>query len=321
MTRAMGAAGPEVPAYTGHRGLAAGRHRCSSKLDEVFAGRRRFDLGVPRVLRWRHYAHTRRRQAARSRADRWSACAWASRSGGRLVYLAALSLRVGGSGATEVMTFRGDDRFVADYLRLELLSRLTAADVRFLTRTSVLDRMCGGLCDAVLGRNDSASLLESLERSNRFLVPLGRTRTWYRYHHLFRDLLRGELQHREPEIAPVLNSRAMDGCHANALREPALQYAHEAGNLDAATRLIEQLALPTYFGISPSHRSASACSSHATPSRATRWRSTASSASRPEPRRSSAPWNSACWRTPCTRPEPRPHCRADRRRSRPRRRP
>jgi LuxR family maltose regulon positive regulatory protein len=164
------------------------------------------------------------------------------------LYLAALSLRAGASGATEVRTFSGDDRFVADYLRLELLSRLTAEDVRFLTRTSVLDRMCGGLCDAVLERNDSASVLESLERFNRFLVPLDRTRTWYRYHHLFRDLLRSELQHREPEIAPELNRRAMDWCHAKALREPALQYAHEAGDIDAATRLIEQLALPTYFG-------------------------------------------------------------------------
>jgi LuxR family maltose regulon positive regulatory protein len=163
------------------------------------------------------------------------------------LYLAALSLRAGSSGAREVRAFSGDDRFVADYLRLELLSRLTAEDVRFLTRTSVLDRMGGGLCDAVLERNDSASVLESLERSNRFLVPLDRTRTWYRYHQLFRDLLRSELQHREPQIAPELNRRAMDWCHANTLREAALQYAHEAGETDAATRLIEQLALPTYF--------------------------------------------------------------------------
>ncbi len=120
--------------------------------------------------------------------------------------------------------------------------------MRFLTRTSVLDRMCGGLCDAVLERHDSAIVLESLERSNRFLVPLDRSRTWYRYHHLFRDLLRSELQHREPEIAPELNSRATAWCQTNRLAEAALQYAHEAGETDAAARLIEQLALPTYFG-------------------------------------------------------------------------
>ena len=75
--------------------------------------------------------------------------------------------------------------------------------------------MCGGLCDAVLGRKDSASHLESLERANRFLVPLDHTRTWYRYHHLFRDLLRSELEHREPELAPELRRQAMAWCEAN----------------------------------------------------------------------------------------------------------
>jgi LuxR family transcriptional regulator, maltose regulon positive regulatory protein len=161
------------------------------------------------------------------------------------LYLAALSLREGGSQA--VQTFSGDDRFVADYLRLEILSRLTDDDVRFLTRTSVLDRMCGELCDAVLDRSDSAIVLESLERSNRFLVPLDRSRTWYRYHHLFRDLLRSELQRREPELAPELNRRAMEWCQANGLLEPALYYGHEAGETDAVTRLVELLTQPTYF--------------------------------------------------------------------------
>jgi LuxR family maltose regulon positive regulatory protein len=161
------------------------------------------------------------------------------------LYLAALSIRQGGTQA--VQTFSGDDRFVADYLRLELLSRLTDDDVRFLTRTSVLDQLCGGLCDAVLDRNDSAIVLESLERSNRFLVPLDRSRTWYRYHHLFRDLLRSELRHREPELVPELNRRAMEWCQANGLLEPALHYGHAAGDLDAVTWLVERLALPTYF--------------------------------------------------------------------------
>ena len=163
------------------------------------------------------------------------------------LYLAALSLRAGGSAADGAWTFRGNDRFVADYLRLELLSRLTAKDVQFLTRSSVLDRMCGGLCDAVLGRHDSAAVLESLERSNRFLVPLDRTRTWFRYHHLFRDLLRSELQQREPEIAPELNRRAADWCRANGLPEAALHYAHAGGDTDAVTRLFEELILPTYY--------------------------------------------------------------------------
>jgi len=107
--------------------------------------------------------------------------------------------------------------------------------------------MCGGLCDAVLGGSDSAGVLESLERSNRFLVPLDRTRTWYRYHHLFRDLLRSELEQREPEVVPELNRRAMAWCQANGMLEPALHYAHVAEETDAVTGLFEQLVLPTYY--------------------------------------------------------------------------
>jgi LuxR family maltose regulon positive regulatory protein len=160
------------------------------------------------------------------------------------LYLAALSLQAGGSG---VSTFSGDDRFVADYLRFELLSRMTDEEVRFLTHTSVLGRMCGGLCDAVMEGADSAGVLESLERKNRFVVPLDRTRTWYRYHHLFRDLLRSELEHREPDLAPELHRRAMLWCQANGMLEPALHYARAAGDADAVTRIFEQLVLPTYY--------------------------------------------------------------------------
>ena len=163
------------------------------------------------------------------------------------LYLAALSLQAGGSGAGGVHTFGGDDRFVADYLRSELLSRLPAEEVRFLTHTSVLDQMCGGLCDAVLGGTDSAGVLESLERSNRFLVPLDRTWTWYRYHHLFREMLRSELEHREPALVSELNRRAMAWSEAHGMLEPALQYAHAAGDIDAVTGLFEQLVLPTYY--------------------------------------------------------------------------
>ncbi len=107
--------------------------------------------------------------------------------------------------------------------------------------------MCGGLCDAVLGRQDSATVLESLERSNHFVVPLDRRRTWYRYHHLFRDLLRSELERREPGIAPELQRRAMAWCEANGELEPALHYAHAAGDTDAMTRLFEELIMATYY--------------------------------------------------------------------------
>ena len=163
------------------------------------------------------------------------------------LYLAALSLQAGASGTEGARGFSGDDRFVADYLRLELLSRLTADEVRFLTRTAVLDRMCGGLCDAILGRGDSARVLESLERSNRFLVPLDRSRTWYRYHHMFRDLLLSELEQRDAELVAELNRRAMEWCIANGTSETAIQYGHRAGETDAVVRLIESEALPAWY--------------------------------------------------------------------------
>jgi LuxR family transcriptional regulator, maltose regulon positive regulatory protein len=163
------------------------------------------------------------------------------------LYLAALSLRAGASDPEGARAFSGDDRFVADYLRLELLSRMTAEEVRFLTHTSVLDRICGGLCNALLQRSDSAGVLESLERSNRFLVPLDRRRHWYRYHHLFRDLLRSELERREPGLALELNRRAMEWCVANEMPEAAIHYGHEAGEIDAVARLVEVLTPPTYY--------------------------------------------------------------------------
>ena len=162
------------------------------------------------------------------------------------LYLAALAFQAGAFSAGGAQAFSGDDRFVADYLRLELLSRLTADEVRFLTHTAVLDRMCGGLCDAVLERSDSARVLESLERSNRFLVPLDRSRTWYRYHHLFRDLLRSELDRSEPDVGAILNRRAMDWCMANGFAEAAVLYGHAAGDTATVASLVDKLALPLY---------------------------------------------------------------------------
>ena len=115
------------------------------------------------------------------------------------LYLAALSMQAGAPSSASAAGFTGDDRFVSDYFRLELLSRLPAAEAQFLKHTSVLDRMCGGLCDAVLETTRSAHTLETLERTNCFVVPLDRRGEWYRYHHLFGELLRNELERSEPE--------------------------------------------------------------------------------------------------------------------------
>ena len=112
-------------------------------------------------------------------------------------------------------TFRGDDPYLSDYLRTELLARLPADELRFLTRTSVLEQLSGALCDAVLEAGGSAELLASLERSNHFVVALDRAQQWYRYHHLFRDLLRLELERSEPDLAQELLARASEWSEAN----------------------------------------------------------------------------------------------------------
>jgi LuxR family transcriptional regulator, maltose regulon positive regulatory protein len=164
------------------------------------------------------------------------------------LYLAALSIKAGAAGATSVGAFTGDDRFVADYFRFELLDRLPTAEATFLQHTSVLDRMCGGLCDSVLQTTQSAEMLESLGRTNGFVVPLDRRGEWYRYHHLFRQLLRNELERREPEVVRELNARAMAWCIANDLMEEAVVYGQAAGETDTVAALLDALALPLYYG-------------------------------------------------------------------------
>jgi LuxR family maltose regulon positive regulatory protein len=156
------------------------------------------------------------------------------------LYLAALAIRAGGLGAKSSATFAGSDRLVADYLRSELLAHLSPDEARFLTRTAVLERMSGPLCDAVLESSGSGAILESLERSNHFLVPLDRDRQWYRYHHLFQELLRAELEQAEPELAPRVLGRAREWCATHGELEAAFGYAQAAGDVDGAAKLFEQ---------------------------------------------------------------------------------
>jgi len=106
--------------------------------------------------------------------------------------------------------------------------------------------MCGPLCDAVLGAEGSAGVLESLAGSNLLLVPLDRRREWYRYHHLFRDLLRAELERREPELVGQLHVRAAGWCEANGQPETALDHAQAAGDTDRVARLVATLTQPAY---------------------------------------------------------------------------
>jgi LuxR family maltose regulon positive regulatory protein len=162
------------------------------------------------------------------------------------LYLAGLAHKAGGPRGHVWAGFTGDDRFMADYLRSELLAHLPPELVAFLTRTAVLERMSGPLCDAVLEATGSAQILASLENSNLLLVPLDRRRQWYRYHHLFHELLTAELERREPELVPQLHARAASWCEANGLPESAIDHAQAAGDADRVARLVWQLALPAY---------------------------------------------------------------------------
>ena len=149
------------------------------------------------------------------------------------LYLAALYLRGGGALPKAAASFGGDDRYVTAYLESEFLAPMSHKQRVFLTRTAVLERMCGPLCDAVLKRDGSSSVLADLARSNMLLVPLDRRGEWYRYYHLFRDMLLAELERLEPGLIPVLRRRAASWCLRNGLPEEAREYSMAAGDVDA----------------------------------------------------------------------------------------
>ena len=163
------------------------------------------------------------------------------------LYLGALALRDTHDVAKALEMFAGDDRFVADYLRSEILDRAPTGTRLFLTRTAVLDQLSGPLCDQVIGSTGSAAVLSSLEQSNLFLVPLDHRRQWYRYHGLFRDLLLAELARAEPELVPELHRRAADWYEANGGLEAAMGHARASGDTERAARLFGRWYLPTFF--------------------------------------------------------------------------
>ena len=164
------------------------------------------------------------------------------------LYLTALAARAEGDELADALSVTGADRYLADYFRSEYLSHLAPERLTFLRRTSVLETMSGPLCDAVLAGKGSALELASLEQENLFVVPLDRHRGAYRYHHLFRELLRQELEDREPELVPVLNQRAADWFEAQGDPESTLAYSHAAGNEESAARILSSIAMPGLGG-------------------------------------------------------------------------
>jgi LuxR family maltose regulon positive regulatory protein len=154
------------------------------------------------------------------------------------LYLAGLSLRGRQDASGFIASFHGDNHHVADYLGAEVLAHQPEQIRAFLLRTSILERLSGPVCDAVLETEGSRELLGELERSNLFLTPLDDHREWYRYHHLFAQLLRVELGHREPELLPALHRRAAAWHRRAGNVEEAIHHATAAGEFSEAATLI-----------------------------------------------------------------------------------
>ena len=154
------------------------------------------------------------------------------------LYLAGLSLRGRQDPSAFIASFHGDNRHVADYLATEVLARQPDTIRTFLLRTSVLERLSGPLCDAVLQTEGSAQVLGELERSNLFLIPLDDQRRWYRYHHLFAQLLGLELGHREGGLVPVLHRRAAAWHRQAGNLDQAIHHAGAAGDFTEAAAMI-----------------------------------------------------------------------------------
>ena len=163
------------------------------------------------------------------------------------LYLAALSLRSQESHPGDADAFAGDDRFVSEYVREEILSGLSRREVEFLIRSSVLTRLSAPLCDAVLECRGSGDMLARLARSNAMLVPLDRNDCSYRYHHLFADVLGSELRRREPERRAHLHGRASDWFEAHGDLDAAIDHAIEAHDVPRAGRLLWD-SVPRHVG-------------------------------------------------------------------------
>jgi LuxR family maltose regulon positive regulatory protein len=154
------------------------------------------------------------------------------------LYLAGLALGEAADPGRAIARFAGDDRFVVDYLREEFLVPVSRRRLEFLRRASVLDRLSGELCDAVLERGGSATVLRDLSRSNMLLVPLDRRDEWFRFHPLFREMLRAELRRAEPAREAELNRRASEWWSAAGDWDRAITHAIDGGAVDWAGELL-----------------------------------------------------------------------------------
>jgi LuxR family maltose regulon positive regulatory protein len=161
------------------------------------------------------------------------------------LYLAGLAFADAPDLSRAIARFAGDDRVVIDYMREEFLQPVSRRRLTFLRQASVLDRLCGELCDAALGREDSAAVLRDLSRSNILLIPLDRKDRWYRFHPLLQDMLQAELRESEPREERDLHLRASAWWDAQGEWDQAIRHAIEAGAPGRAGELL-WAAFPEY---------------------------------------------------------------------------
>jgi LuxR family maltose regulon positive regulatory protein len=158
------------------------------------------------------------------------------------LHMAALSMRTRQDKSPFIKAFTGTHRFILDYLVEEVLNQQAPSVQDFLLKTSILDRMTGDLCDGILDHTGSQAFLLQLEQANLFLVPLDDERCWYRYHHLFSELLRSRISLNHPEQLPILHRRASQWFEEHDFTDEAISHAFAARDFEQVSRLIEKYA-------------------------------------------------------------------------------
>jgi LuxR family maltose regulon positive regulatory protein len=159
--------------------------------------------------------------------------------------LAAISMQGSNDSSAFIKSFTGSHRYVLDYLIEEVLRQQPARTQEFLLQTAVLNRLTAPLCDALTGQNDGQDMLDTLDRANLFVVPLDEERRWYRYHHLFADLLRRRLSQKHPEVVSLLHVRAAAWFRDRGNNHEAIKHFLTGGDHQSAAELIEAVALKT----------------------------------------------------------------------------
>lgn len=212
------------------------RLRTSNQLNELRAHDLRFTLEettnfVNQVMRLN--LSTENISALESRTEGWIAG----------LQMAAISMQGRQDIEGFIRSFTGSHRYVLDYLIEEVLEQQPESIQTFMLQTAILDRLSGSLCDAVTGQENGRETLEILERANLFIIPLDEERRWYRYHHLFADLLRRRLRQTQPEELDMLHIRASEWLSHQGLHQEAINHSLAAGDYQGAAQLIRTVAI------------------------------------------------------------------------------